>query len=109
MNEPVVSAVKALRPGRKFSFKKDDSGLQRIEAEYLDWLDNVDEPPTVEEIQAEIARQEAEKYKTYRAAEYPTLADFADAMYWNSKGDSSKLNAYNAAVEAVKLKYPKGE
>ena len=38
---------------------------------------------------------------------YPSLGDFADAMYWNSKGDSSKLTAYYAACEKVKTDNPK--
>ena len=38
---------------------------------------------------------------------YPSLEDFADAMYWNSKGDSSKLTAYYAACEKVKTDNPK--
>jgi hypothetical protein len=42
-----------------------------------------------------------------RAKEYPPLTDLADAMYWSSQGDNTKLEAYYAACEAVKLKYPK--
>ena len=38
---------------------------------------------------------------------YPPLEDFADAMYWNSKGDSSKLTAYYTACEKVKTDNPK--
>ncbi len=47
------------------------------------------------------------KYKDDRQPLYPPLADFADAMYWNSKGDSSKLTAYYAACEKVKTDNPK--
>ena len=42
-----------------------------------------------------------------RQALYPPLADLADALYWQSKGDNSKMDAYNAAVEAVKQRFPK--
>lgn len=38
---------------------------------------------------------------------YPPLADLADAIYWQSRGDSSKMDRYNAAVAAVKAKFPK--
>ena len=38
---------------------------------------------------------------------YPSLGDFADAMYWNSKGDSTKLEAYYSACEKVKTDNPK--
>ena len=47
------------------------------------------------------------KYKDDRRPLYPPLADFADAMYWNNKGDSSKLTAYYAACEKVKTDNPK--
>ena len=47
------------------------------------------------------------KYKDDRQPLNPPLADFADAMYWNSKGDSSKLTAYYASCEKVKTDNPK--
>ena len=47
------------------------------------------------------------KYKDDRKPLYPSLGDFADAMYWNSKGDSTKLEAYYAACEKVKTDNPK--
>ena len=46
-------------------------------------------------------------YQSTRQPLYPSLGDFADAMYWNSKGDSSKLEAYYAACEKVKTDNPK--
>ena len=47
------------------------------------------------------------KYKDDRQPLYPALGDFADAMYWNSKGDSTKLEAYYTACEKVKTDNPK--
>ena len=55
-------------------------------------------------IQAEL---DATEYQRKRQPEYPDLADLADALYWSSKGDNTKLDAYYAACEAVKTKYPK--
>ena len=57
------------------------------------------------EIAAELA---ATEYQRQRAPEYPSLATLADALYWNSTGDSTKLDEYYAACAAVKAKYPKG-
>ena len=45
-------------------------------------------------------------YQSVRQPLYPCLGDFADAMYWNSKGDSTKLEAYYAACEKVKTDNP---
>ena len=46
-------------------------------------------------------------YQSTREPLYPSLGDFADAMYWNNKGDSSKLEAYYTACEKVKTDNPK--
>ena len=46
-------------------------------------------------------------YQSTRQPLYPSLGDFADAMYWNNKGDSTKLEAYYAACEKVKTDNPK--
>jgi GH18 family chitinase len=46
-------------------------------------------------------------YSTRRKAEYPTLEDLADALYWESRGDASKMEAYYAKIDAIKAKYKK--
>ena len=69
-----------------------------------------EETLTAEE-EAVIRAQDVEEAKTVwlekRRISYPSAGDFADAMYWNSKGDSSKLTAYYAACEKVKSDNPK--
>ena len=55
-------------------------------------------------VEAEFAKLD---YQNNRIKEYPSLGNLADAMYWNSKGDSSKLTAYYAACEKVKTDNPK--
>jgi hypothetical protein len=79
----------------------------------LVWLDKNQSCPSREEIEAEVARLEAEwtatDYQRQRQPEYPPLADLADALYWQAQGDASKMTAYLAAIQSVKDKYPKGE
>ena len=53
------------------------------------------------------AEKDANGYKDNRKVLYPSLTDFADAMFWNSKWDSTKLEAYYAACEKVKTDNPK--
>jgi len=53
------------------------------------------------------AADAAEEIAADRRDAYPPLADLADALYWQSRGDDSKMDAYNAAVAAVKAKFPK--
>ena len=43
-------------------------------------------------------------YKYQRAREYPPIADYLDGVV---KGDQSQIDAYIAACQAVKAKYPK--
>lgn len=77
----------------------------------INWITPISQRPTNEEITAEVERRQAEldanEYQRLRKAEYPPLADFADAAYWQSQGDDSKMTAYLAAIAAVKSKYPK--
>ena len=70
--------------------------------------DVVDEQSKIETARATLdAEAAATAYQFTRKYLYPPLADFADAMYWNSKGDSTKLEAYYAACEKVKTDNPK--
>jgi hypothetical protein len=97
-------ALISLRPGAQWSWSGHEySGLT--------WFDTEQTKPTVQEINTEIERlkqQELSKYyQQLRVQEYPPLSEFADAMFWQSQGDDSKMTAYLAACEAVKLKYPK--
>ena len=43
-------------------------------------------------------------YKNRRAIEYPPITDYLDGVV---KGDQAQIDAYNAACQAVKAKYPK--
>lgn len=44
-------------------------------------------------------------YDVLRAAEYPPITDYLDGVV---KGDQAQIDAYIAACQAVKAKYPKG-
>jgi hypothetical protein len=100
----IIDAIKSLRPGSQWRITETDYSS-------LVWADEIQTKPTKAELEAEVIRLQAEyeakDYARQRAPEYPSLADLADAMYWASKGDNTKLDNYYAACEAVKLKYPK--
>lgn len=53
---------------------------------------------TRSEIEAELS------YATKRAAEYPPITDYIDGVV---KGDQAQIDAYIAACQAIKAKYPK--
>jgi hypothetical protein len=102
----IPEALLSLRPGARWTLDGESlSGLT--------WLDDQQTRPTDEEILAEAHRlrteRQARRYQDQRRHQYPPLAEFADAMYWASQGDNSKLDAYYAACAAVKQAYPKPE
>lgn len=68
---------------------------------------------TEEEVSARLAEIESEKalitataYIHKRRDAYPPITDYLDGIV---KGDQSQIDAYIAACQAVKLKYPKAE
>lgn len=100
----IAEALLRLRPGAVWSLNGGTySGLT--------WLDTETIQPTEEEISAEIELIKAElaatQYQRDRRSEYPGWEVLADALYWQSKGDNTKMTAYVAACDAVKERYPK--
>ena len=96
MNKP--TAINSLRPNAKWVVKND----------ILEWLDAEQTQPTEAEITAEVSRLQAEydahAYARSRASEYPPITDYLDGVV---KGDQAQIDAYIAACQAVKAKYPK--
>jgi len=122
MNEPqfTIQALDTILPGAEWVLRgweiewkkrQDEAGNIVIVTPNFDWQDSIQIKPTQEEMDqaidgARIAWQTSE-YQRQRRPEYPPLADLADALYWQAQGDESKMTAYLAAVDAVKIKYPK--
>ena len=71
----------------------------------IEWFSNDIQKPTKEELDAEIARLQAEAldnaYKAKRAAEYPSFAEQFDTLYHGG------YDAWKATIDSVKAKYPK--
>lgn len=69
------------------------------------WINPSTAPVTNAQIEAEIARLQAEydskQYQRDRASEYPSFADQFDLLYHGG------YDAWKAAIDAVKAKYPK--
>jgi hypothetical protein len=102
----IVEALQNLRPGAQWSLDGDTY-------DGIEWLDETQSKPTKKQVEAEIERLQVEyeliQYQILRAPEYPDLKELADALYWSSKDDNTKLDEYYAKCEAIKLKYPKPE
>lgn len=75
--------------------------------ENITWISGT--PPTEAEVQAEVDRlvaaENATEYQRKRAAEYPAIGDQLDMIYKAGQGG----DAFQAAIKAVKDKYPKPE
>ena len=93
-----ADALATLRPNSNFVIYDNE----------IDWQDLNQTCPTESEINAEIARLQAEydakEYQRKRAAEYPSIGDQLDALWKGGDAAAEML----AKVQAVKAKYPKG-
>jgi len=98
----IDKALLSLRPNAQWDLNGDEySGIV--------WKDETQTQPTLEEVNSEIVRLQAEydakEYQRLRAKEYPPITDYIDGIV---KGDNAQVQAYIDACLAVKAKYPKG-
>jgi hypothetical protein len=97
----IPEALMSLTPGAQWALSGDNyAGLE--------WLDTEQDKPTEEECLAEATRLEAAydalEYQRLRSPEYPPITDYLDGLV---KDDQEQIDAYIAACQAVKEKYPK--
>jgi hypothetical protein len=94
-----VEALLSLRPGAQWTLRGDD----------LEWVDTVQTEPTEEELQAELARLQAEyeakEYQRERVSAYPSIQEQLDLLYWDKVNGTDN---WEQAIAAVKAEYPKG-
>jgi len=93
-------ALVALRPGSSWS-------MNGLEYSGINWLDTENACPSEEELQAEVARLQAEYDVTYyriqRAQDYPSIGDQLDALFHAGVFPPEIA----AQIQAVKDRYPK--
>jgi tRNA A37 N6-isopentenylltransferase MiaA len=103
INFGLAEALISLTPGAQWVLRGDTY-------DGLEWLDETQEQPTEEAVLAEIERLQEEydalEYQRLRQPEYPPMTDYLDGVV---KGDQAQIDAYIAACQAVKEKYPKPE
>ena len=96
MNIDTGIAIKSLLPNSEFS----------ISEGVITWHSVDYAQPTEAEIQAEIARLQAEyeanEYQRQRASAYPSIADQLDKIFHEG------IDAWKATIQSVKDTYPKG-
>ena len=99
----LVEALESIAPGAQWA-------LTGNEYDGLQWMSDDIACPTEAELLAEAARLQLEyssfEYQRLRAAEYPDFKDYLDGVV---KEDQAQIDAYIAACQAVKDKYPKPE
>jgi hypothetical protein len=82
--------------------------LDAYDYDTLVWTDTA-EKPSKELLETKIdliKTSELLVVQQKRASEYPQIQDYIDGIV---KGDQAQIDAYIAACQAVKLKYPKPE
>ena len=90
-------AIHSLRPECGFGMHQDGT---------IDWFErNTEQLPTDAEIDAELARLQAEydakEYQRQRAKAYPSIADQLDTLYHQG------YDGWKATITAVKEEFPK--
>jgi hypothetical protein len=123
--DPILTAINNLVPNAQVTCMDSFDGIKWKEItnsagdptgqyekipENVSWNDHREFPSKLaldNEYKKVVEEHTKKEYQRLRQSEYPPLADLADAMYWQSQGDDSKMTAYLSAVEAVKIKYPK--
>lgn len=94
----VSNALMNLRPGATWRLYEEDYNR-------LEWTDEEQTMPTLEEVEAEIQRikdfNNSTDYQRKRAAEYPSFADQFDLLYHGG------YDAWKESIQKIKDKYPK--
>jgi hypothetical protein len=94
----IAHAIDSLYPKAPYT-------IAEFKYETLVWMSANIPKPTEEELNAEIARLQAEydskQYQRDRAKEYPAVVDQLDTMYHGG------YDAWKTQIQAVKDKYPK--
>lgn len=94
----LAKAIRNLRPGAVWA----------IHDGVLEWRDEVQPVPTDDEINAEVARLQAEdqakEYQRKRAEAYPSIQEQLDMQYWDAVNGT---NNWQEAINAIKVRHPK--
>lgn len=80
-----------------------------VRGEEVEWHEPSVAPVTDAQIEAEVARLQAEyetkQYQRERATAYPSIQEQLDLLYWDKVNET---NNWEQAIAAVKAEYPKG-
>lgn len=93
-----AKALSSLRPNAEWIVRGDK----------IQWLDKVQEQPTDAEIDAEVARLQAEEPK--RIAEANRKAAYiaeADPLFFKAQRGEATMEEWKTKVEEIKLRFPK--
>jgi hypothetical protein len=104
LNIDITNALSSLFPGAKWAFHGE------VTYENLTWIDTEISKPSKATLDAEVIRlqsvYDAKEYARKRTREYPPITDYLDGVV---KSNQAQIDAYIAACQAVKTKYPKPE
>ena len=94
-----IDAILSLVPGAQVTVRGED----------VEWAVPAIAPVTEAQIDAELARLQAEyeakEYQRERASAYPSIQEQLDLLYWDKVNGTDN---WEQAIAAVKAEYPKG-
>lgn len=106
----ISQAINNLAPGAEWTLAGSSIEWSGNKPTNLIWHSKDIPIPSKSDIEAEATRlqekYDSTEYQRKRAAEYPPMTDYLDAVV---KNDAEQMQAYIDACLAVKAKYPKPE
>ena len=98
----IIKSILAINPKAEVTINAEDINQ-------ITWL-NGTQPISANEILAKqqelIAEYNAKQYQRDRAKAYPSIQEQLDLQYWDKINNTNK---WEEAINAVKIKYPKGD
>lgn len=110
---PAGIAAAHIKPGQALIEGRHDHRNKRLDLGTLQVVDHVPTSPSPDHVWDTVTQTwlyvppPLEVCLLNRRAAYPSLTVLADALYWQSKGDQTKMDVYIAACSEVKQKFPK--
>lgn len=98
----IIDAIKAINANAQVAIRGDN--IDNCEIQWLEETSEISKADIKTKMAELQADYEAKEYQRNRASEYPSIGEQLDMIYHAGQGG----DAFQAAIQAIKDKYPKG-